>query len=52
VQRVSLEEGAVAEVLTVLPVTAMRDWSAAKAWLYSRLTGGTTDGFRSMETSR
>jgi len=46
----SVEE--TAEVLKVSPVTAMRDWNTAKAWLYRELTGGTGDGFRSMETSR
>jgi hypothetical protein len=28
-----------------------RDWRAARAWLYRELAGGTTDGFRTMETS-
>jgi RNA polymerase sigma factor (TIGR02999 family) len=46
----SVEE--TAEVLKVSPVTAMRDWNTAKAWLYRELTGGTGDGFRSLETSR
>jgi RNA polymerase sigma factor (TIGR02999 family) len=46
----SVEE--TAEVLKVSPVTVMRDWSTAKAWLYRELGGGTADGFRSMETSR
>jgi RNA polymerase sigma-70 factor (ECF subfamily) len=32
-----------AEVLKVSPVTVMRDWSTAKAWLYRELVGGTTD---------
>ena len=41
-----------AEVLKVSPVTVMRDWSTAKAWLYRELTGGTGDGFRTMETGR
>jgi len=39
----SVEE--TAEVLKVSPVTVMRDWSTAKAWLYRELAGGTTDGF-------
>ncbi len=39
----SVEE--TAEVLKVSPVTVMRDWSTAKAWLYRELTGGTGDGF-------
>jgi RNA polymerase sigma factor (TIGR02999 family) len=38
----SVEE--TAEVLKVSPVTVMRDWSTAKAWLYRDLAGGTTDG--------
>ena len=38
----SVEE--TAEVLKVSPVTVMRDWSTAKAWLYRELTGGTVDG--------
>ncbi|MGB8768544.1 MAG: sigma-70 family RNA polymerase sigma factor [Candidatus Korobacteraceae bacterium] len=39
----SVEE--TAEVLKVSPVTVMRDWSTAKAWLYRELAGGTSDGF-------
>ncbi len=46
----SVEE--TAEVLKVSPITVMRDWSTAKAWLYRELTGGTSDGLRTMETSR
>jgi RNA polymerase sigma-70 factor (ECF subfamily) len=46
----SVEE--TAEVLKVSPVTVMRDWSTAKAWLYRELGGGTTDGLRTMETDR
>ena len=38
----SVEE--TAEVLKVSPVTVMRDWSTAKAWLYRELAGGSTDG--------
>jgi RNA polymerase sigma factor (TIGR02999 family) len=34
----SVEE--TAEVLKVSPVTVMRDWSTAKAWLYRELTPG------------
>ena len=34
----SVEE--TAEVLKVSPVTVMRDWSTARAWLYRELTGG------------
>src|SRR6202049_4489384 len=33
-----------AEVLKVSPVTVMRDWSTAKAWLYRELTCGAADG--------
>jgi RNA polymerase sigma-70 factor (ECF subfamily) len=48
----SVEE--TAEVLKVSPVTVMRDWSTAKAWLYRELTGGLIgeagDGFRAVET--
>jgi len=46
----SVEE--TAEVLKVSPLTVMRDWSTAKAWLYRELTGGTDHAFRSMETDR
>jgi len=46
----SVEE--TAEVLKVSPVTVMRDWSTAKAWLYRELTGGTDDANRSMEANR
>ncbi len=46
----SVEE--TAEVLKVSPVTVKRDWRAAKVWLYRELTGGTTDGLGSLETSR
>src|SRR5580658_7745910 len=46
----SVEE--TAEVLKVSPVTVMRDWSTARAWLYRALTGGTDDGTQSMERSR
>src|ERR1700724_1267938 len=46
----SVEE--TAEVLKVSPVTVMRDWSTAKAWLYRELASGVADGFRTMETSR
>jgi len=38
----SVEE--TAEVLKVSPVTVMRDWSTAKAWLYRELNSGATDG--------
>ena len=39
----SVEE--TAQVLKVSPITVMRNWSTAKAWLYRELTGGTADGF-------
>jgi RNA polymerase sigma-70 factor (ECF subfamily) len=39
----SVEE--TAEVLKVSPVTVMRDWSTAKAWLYRELTHGFVNGF-------
>ena len=38
----SVEE--TAEVLKVSPVTVMRDWSTAKAWLYREMTRGIADG--------
>jgi RNA polymerase sigma factor (TIGR02999 family) len=38
----SVEE--TAEVLKVSPVTVMRDWSTAKAWLYRELTSGADHG--------
>ena len=44
----SVEE--TAEVLKVSAITVKRDWRAARAWLYRELTGGTTDGLRTMET--
>ncbi|HVP46672.1 MAG TPA: sigma-70 family RNA polymerase sigma factor [Bryobacteraceae bacterium] len=46
----SVEE--TAEVLKVSPVTAMRDWSTAKAWLYRELTDATGDGSPTVQTSR
>jgi RNA polymerase sigma factor (TIGR02999 family) len=42
----------IAEVLKVAPVTVMRDWSTARAWLYRELTGGKGDGSPTVETSR
>jgi len=38
----SVEE--TAEVLQVSPVTVMRDWSTARAWLYREMGGGSSDG--------
>jgi DNA-directed RNA polymerase specialized sigma24 family protein len=46
----SVEE--TADVLHVSPVTVMRDWSTAKAWLHRELAGGTGDGLQSMEANR
>jgi RNA polymerase sigma-70 factor (ECF subfamily) len=39
----SVEE--TAEALKVSPVTVMRDWSTAKAWLYRELTHTSVNGF-------
>jgi RNA polymerase sigma factor (TIGR02999 family) len=33
-----------AEVLKVSPVTVMRDWNTARAWLYREMSGGARDG--------
>ena len=41
-----------AEVLKVSPVTVMRDWTTAKAWLFRELAGSKNDGLGSLETSR
>lgn len=41
-----------AEVLKVSPVTVMRDWSTAKAWLYREMTSGARYGSRQMEKNR
>jgi DNA-directed RNA polymerase specialized sigma24 family protein len=38
----SVEE--TAEVLQVAPITVMREWKTAKAWLYRELTSETVDG--------
>jgi RNA polymerase sigma-70 factor, ECF subfamily len=38
----SVEE--TAEVLKISPVTVMRDWSTARAWLYREMGGGAGDG--------
>jgi RNA polymerase sigma-70 factor, ECF subfamily len=40
----SVEE--TAEVLKVSPVTVMRDWTAAKAWLHRELSRGTGESLR------
>lgn len=41
-----------AAVLKVSPVTVMRDWSTAKAWLYRELARSAPDGRRSMGLRR
>lgn len=46
----SVEE--TAEVLKISPITVMRDWNTAKAWLYRELSGQKSDGLRSLETDR
>lgn len=45
----SVEE--TAEVLKVSTVTVKRDWKSARLWLYRELTGTTSDGPRTLETS-
>jgi RNA polymerase sigma-70 factor, ECF subfamily len=46
----SVEE--IAEVLQVAPITVMREWKTAKAWLYRELAGGTVDGSRTPQSRR
>ena len=41
-----------AEVLKISPITVMRDWNTAKAWLYRELSGQKSDGLQSLETDR
>ena len=38
----SVEE--TAEVLRISPITVMRDWSTARAWLYREMNGGSPNG--------
>lgn len=45
----SVEEAA--EVLKVSPITVMRDWSAARAWLYREMKGESSHGSRTLERS-
>ena len=45
----SVEE--TAEVLKVSPITVMRDWSTAKAWLYREMSSAAADGSGSIQTS-
>jgi RNA polymerase sigma-70 factor (ECF subfamily) len=47
-----LDVNETAEVLKISPVTVKRDWRAARAWLYRELTGGSPDGFGTLETNR
>jgi DNA-directed RNA polymerase specialized sigma24 family protein len=47
-----LSVGEVAGVFAVSPITVMRDWTTAKAWLYRELTHGASDGPGTMETGR
>jgi len=46
----SVEE--TAEVLRVSPITVMREWKSAKAWLYRDIAGLTANGQRSLESRR
>jgi RNA polymerase sigma-70 factor, ECF subfamily len=41
-----------AEVLHVSPITVMREWKTAKAWLYRELTGRSGNGPRTLEPGR
>jgi len=41
-----------AEVLQVSPITVMREWKSAKAWLYRELAGLTPNGQRTLEPRR
>lgn len=43
----SVEE--TAEVLKVSPITVMRDWSTARAWLYREMKGESQDGSRALD---
>jgi len=45
----SVEESA--DVLKVSPITVMRDWSTARAWLYREMKGESPDGSRALEKS-
>lgn len=45
----SVEE--TAEVLKLSPITIMRDWSTARAWLYREMKGESQDGSRTLEKS-
>jgi len=41
-----------AEVLRVSPITVMREWKSAKAWLYRELAGTSANGQRPLEPRR
>jgi RNA polymerase sigma-70 factor (ECF subfamily) len=41
-----------ADVLRVSPITVMREWKSAKAWLYRELAGRTANGQRTLESRR
>ena len=41
-----------AEVLQVSPITVMREWKTARAWLYRELTGQTATAPRTLEPGR
>lgn len=41
-----------AEVLGISSATIRREWSSAKIWLYSMMTGGVGDEFGSLEATR
>jgi len=42
----------IAAVLRVSPITVMREWKSAKAWLYRELAGPTANGQRTLEPRR
>ena len=46
----SVEE--TAEVLEVAPITVMREWKSAKAWLYRELASATVNGRPTLESRR
>lgn len=46
----SVEE--TADVLRVSPITVMREWKSAKAWLFPALTSPAADGHRPLESGR
>ena len=46
------ERGGNAEVLRVSPITVMREWQSAKAWLYRELAGPAANGQRALEPRR